>query len=379
MSTNRRFQLLSGTSGFSPVIDFWMLGNLTAMDPQIPNLPLEANITIPWFEAWNPPPPSAISKVYRFAPSIVGPLDQLSTTPVPAPPFDWFVTFGIPAPSVKGPASFTVNILNPFNLPAPPFDWYEQFGKPAPSVKFTEGFTSNVLSPFNLPAPPFGWYAQNDTPKSKAALVSDAFVTALFSPDRLQNFGWYEQIARPPVAAQVPLTTTATFVPAPQEQNYGWFEPWGTPQFTSRRNAVSDVIADFVAPGTPAQPFGWFAYWRLPTITRPSTALFDTWADNSFGPPGPVPIVVVPESTLGGGLDPWLGPVSFYNKWRPTRPVEEDIQYEPAEHGPEDDEPQEPEFVPKLAAPMPPLRYPENVNKLQLDSTDETIIIELLL
>jgi len=43
MTTNRRLQFLSGRNIYSPINDFWMLGNLTAMDPEIPNLPLEFN------------------------------------------------------------------------------------------------------------------------------------------------------------------------------------------------------------------------------------------------------------------------------------------------------------------------------------------------
>lgn len=376
MTTNRRKQYLSGFT-LTPLNEFWQLGNLTAMDPEIPNLPLEANIKIGWFEAWRPPPPSGVSKVYRNAPSIVGPLDQASAAPEAPPPFGWFMQSGKPAPSVKGPASSTANILNPFNLPeSSNFGWYSQIDRPRPKPAMrTADFFASVFTPSG--APNFGWFEQFNSLPKKLVRASDSYV-AVFAPDiGTPNFGWFEQIERPPIALpKVPLTTTATFVPTPQVQNYGWFEPWGKPQFTPKRNAVSDVITDFVAPGTPAQPFGWFAYWRLPTINRPSVALLNTWANS---PPGPPPIVVDIPSTLGGGLDPWLGPVSFYNKWRPTRKVEDDIEYEPAEHGPEDEEIQEPEFVPKLAAPMMALRYNENVNKLQADSTDEMIIIELLL
>jgi hypothetical protein len=43
MSTNRRFQFMSGTS-FTPIANFWQLGTLTDVDPDIPNLPLEARL-----------------------------------------------------------------------------------------------------------------------------------------------------------------------------------------------------------------------------------------------------------------------------------------------------------------------------------------------
>lgn len=43
-----RLQLLLGSSLTTPISQFWEIGNLVAMDPQIPNLPLESVSGAPW-------------------------------------------------------------------------------------------------------------------------------------------------------------------------------------------------------------------------------------------------------------------------------------------------------------------------------------------
>jgi len=251
MTTNRRLQFLSGRNIYSPINDFWMLGNLTAMDPEIPNLPLEATaetVQTPYAK--------------RVSTSVI--VDSWTVAALPQQRQNKQIVDNTPVVTNDDPPR-----RSPYSLSFIPSLWVST----APNVQPQKAKTPQVVTdrprPLAMNAIIASWYFTFALPQARRKLP----IIAALPPKSKANFNiiasaWVVPVALPPTPAKVVSLISQTVLKGRDFQIYGVPNLWTVSYYDqSTRKSIAVFtpnIPPVVIPGTPAG--GYMPYTETATL-----------------------------------------------------------------------------------------------------------------